>query len=300
MSNTPTKLSYPDSKTKALALIKTFQSNQRGASTHYPNIQASRLAISLTDTVNGINRTINQGRASLCGPAAFFFVLVSTRPDLYVQAATELFLTGKSQIGDLKLESSSEARQQNPSSLSGLDWMLLTSVKPKYDNVKEQFDGITLPGKLKRWLTKSGFSAVETHTSKVFTKGLKTLLGAQTDRAAGYSICLFVDADIFLPTSSKGKSALFPNHWVVLNSDIQIVEYDSANKGFKSAVVLTEAVLNKLKAADDEVRENSRIMMDVFTWGIRHMAAVSKASPGQSPKVDYFMSGFHGYIKAKR
>ncbi|MCM6167808.1 hypothetical protein M4B56_27935, partial [Klebsiella pneumoniae] len=45
----------------------------------------------------------NQGRTSLCGPASFFYCLQMDRPDVYKQAAIELWMQGKTKIGTLDI-----------------------------------------------------------------------------------------------------------------------------------------------------------------------------------------------------
>jgi hypothetical protein len=40
----------------------------------------------------------------VCGPAAFFYCLQKDRPDVYAQAARELWRYGKTRIGNLKIE----------------------------------------------------------------------------------------------------------------------------------------------------------------------------------------------------
>jgi hypothetical protein len=45
----------------------------------------------------------NQGWGSLCGPAAFFYCLQMDRPDVYAQAARELWCWGKTKIGELEI-----------------------------------------------------------------------------------------------------------------------------------------------------------------------------------------------------
>ncbi len=176
----------------------------------------------------------------------------------------------------------------------------MTSVKPKYDNTSKRFDGITLPGKLKRWFQRSGYTAVEAYTSKVFHKSIRFLLSAQTDYTAGHSICLFVDANIFRSTADKSKEAFFPNHWVVLNSNIKIIEYDNTTGLHKPPVIITPSIVNRVTAKDKKDREKTRIMLEVFTWGFPHAPATSKISASQAPSLEYFLGGFHGYIKVKR
>ena len=47
-----------------------------------------------------------QGNASVCGPAAFFYCLQKDRPDIYAQAAWELWRYGKTKIGQLDMAKS--------------------------------------------------------------------------------------------------------------------------------------------------------------------------------------------------
>ncbi|MDC9580044.1 hypothetical protein PSI15_00335 [Xenorhabdus sp. PR6a] len=46
----------------------------------------------------------DQNGASLCGPAAFFYCLQIDRPDIYEQAARELWKYGKTKIGQLEIK----------------------------------------------------------------------------------------------------------------------------------------------------------------------------------------------------
>lgn len=45
----------------------------------------------------------NQGGTSLCGPATFFYCLLRDRPDIYEQAAKELWQYGRTKIGNLRI-----------------------------------------------------------------------------------------------------------------------------------------------------------------------------------------------------
>ncbi len=85
LSTTDLSMGYTEAKRKAFSLISAFKLNTN-RSAHYPNIPKDKLVEAMSKTVNSIGRTLNQGKASLCGPAAFLFVIVKTRPDLYVRA----------------------------------------------------------------------------------------------------------------------------------------------------------------------------------------------------------------------
>lgn len=178
--------------------------------------------------------------------------------------------------------------------------MVLTSVSPSYDDPQDQISGITLPGKLKRWFQKSGFSVTEAHTSKFFNQGMNSLLLAQTDYRLGHSICMFVDAGVFAPFKGKRRETVFPNHWVVLNSDIQVIEYDENAKKYKPAAVISKEIIDRISAKTKDEREMTRMKLDVFSWGNLHQPAISIVSADQAPSLDYFLRGFNGYLKVKR
>jgi hypothetical protein len=113
-----------------------------------------------------------QGDASLCGPAAFFYCLLMDRPDLYKQIVKELWESGKTKIGTLKIKPGYDCRHPtnfftNDSrgyipKVSCIDWITLASLRDSensvfdYDSPDDQFSGITTAGDLKTWFEKSG------------------------------------------------------------------------------------------------------------------------------------------------
>jgi len=309
MSNSLASIGYNDAMKIAKSLINDFEhctyipnstpSNSNPSSEHYPSVDYQSFLFSLKATIQGSDWTLDQERSSLCGPAAFFFILVKTRPDLFVKSAIELFMNGKSEIGNLSLESSRKARSYNVSSISGLDWVMFTSLKPKYDRPEEQLDGITMPGDIKKWFVASGYRSVEKRTSKFFNKKIEDLFSAQTARNLGNQVCLFVDAGLFYKTANKKRESILPNHWVVLNSDIQVHEYDSSASGNKPPIIINQDFVDRMNESDKDILEKTMISLDVFTWGRRHRKAYSKINSMNPPLIDYFLDGFHGYIAIK-
>ncbi len=75
LSTTDLSIGYTEAKRKALSLISAFKLDTN-RSVHYSNIQKDRLVKAMSKTINGVELTLNQGDASLCGPAAFLFVIV--------------------------------------------------------------------------------------------------------------------------------------------------------------------------------------------------------------------------------
>jgi len=316
------RTNHATAKSNALQLISAFKTaSGPRMSPHYPNISRRRVAEELKHTMSSAKASgeIHQVQSSLCGPAAFFFSLAETKPDVYVSLIIELFNTGHAQLRNIKLRSSAKARQYNPSRIRETDWMILSSIKPKYDHPSEQFDGITFPGKLEKWFKDAGYSQVDDITNLLSTKNIKTLLNAHNDRQNGYYVCLFVDADIFNKTSLKSGPSSTPNHWVVLNSDIKIREYDEGLSMLKPPATINASlatlIQNEIDQAQskaefeadiyedgsdiDPLESEDRIILNAFTWGDPSNPVYNRTNRAQDAKLYYFLRGFYGYVRAK-
>jgi hypothetical protein len=194
------------------------------------------------------------------------------------------------------------------------DWMLLSSIKPKYDHPSERFDGITLPGKLKEWFVKAGFGTVEDHTNLVFNKGLEILLQAQIDYQTGHTICLFVDADVFRTTGNKQGRSFTANHWVVMTSDIRIRKFDEGSAKLAKPVVINSALVKSIKTQiqskqleeihngyrNSNIETEDKVLLDAFSWGETYRPVLSRIAAHQDARLSYFLGSFYGYLKIKR
>ena len=236
-----------------------------------------------------------------------------------MQAAIDLYTKGQATIGSLKLQASSKAKNFNPTSANvrDLDWMMLTSVKDNYHDPSQQFAGITLPRDIKKWFTNAGFKQVHDDTTIFSHRSVRSLLNAQTDYSNNYTICMLMDLDVFrTPSRKKGRMGL-PNHWVVLNSDIKIEEYDEATKNRKPPAVintrLTKLIEKEISQAQDkaeseantyetdpeDIESDDRIQLSVFTWGNPAYPPYGRVSMTQTAKLYYFLRHYYGYVKAK-
>lgn len=307
-------VSYSTAKTKALQLISAFNASSIVRSSHYPKLSKNYIVTELKKTLNNTTKILSQEGASLCGPAAFFFTLAEVRPDIYVELVVDLYTNGKTQLKDLKLRSSDSARHYEPTRMRHSDWLLLSSIKPEYDNPNEQFDGITLPGKLKEWFIKAGFGTVVDYTNLITNKGLDTLLQVQNDYASGYKICLFVDANVFRTLEYKSGRSLIPNHWVVMTSDVKLRKYDEKTKLLAPPTIVNQSIVKTIQQQISAKKTqsildgdfhaspetNDRILLKAFTWGNVYSPVTSKISSTQDARLSYFLNGFYGYIKVKR
>ncbi|MDF7681122.1 hypothetical protein PT300_11215 [Enterobacteriaceae bacterium ESL0689] len=164
-----------------------------------------------------------QASASVCGPAAFFYCLQKDRPDVYAQAARELWRYGKTKIGELKIAPGEGCRHPVGyfyDDISGLDWMTLAGLRDSenaifsFDTLDSPVAGITMWRTLTEWFEKAGYE-------KVFSNAGITQAGAQGIRDfnkyidQGYTVVTLIN-DGLLEGSSNNTT--LPTHWVVWDS----------------------------------------------------------------------------------
>ncbi|HED35566.1 MAG TPA: hypothetical protein ENJ08_15325 [Gammaproteobacteria bacterium] len=310
-----------DARTKALQLISAFKRDKSVSdeSAHYSGVTKIKVAKDLEDAISNSskNTSIKQGNSSLCGPAAFFFPILAKRPDIYTQVVLSLYKQGEAKLEKLKLKSSTVARKISTPSIKRIDWMIMSSIKPGYDNPEHQASGITWPRNLVKWLEDTGHQVVD--KTPPSSTGLDSLLEAQRAYAGGYTVFLLVHSDLFKASGKSNPSLFPPNHWAVLNSTIKIKKYDPVSKKHKAPAVLSsvlvrdileewgdyEEALEEFNDIDGErfeppVKINNQILLDVFTWGKRHMPVFNELSTSRKPEIRNFLRGYYGYIKARR
>lgn len=166
-----------------------------------------------------------QGGASLCGPAAFFYCLQVDRPDVYTQAARELWRYGKTKIGDLEITPGKGCRRPSgefyytdgSAAISGLDWMTLAGLRDSentiigYDAVNSPMAGITMWGKLSEWFEKAGYQKVFSNVSAIH----KNVQDIRTLNEFVHQGCWVVTLinDGLLQLSDSNLTV--PTHWIV-------------------------------------------------------------------------------------
>lgn len=305
----------PGSYERAKRLITDFlfrASSQIPPSMFYPAVTKASLIDALRDRVDSPAKVAQEG-ASLCGPACFIYALLNTHPDLYVQLVLDLYQHGKSTLGKLQLEPSPKAGNiQGKRPPAPVDWIALTGMMSDYYDADQQWAGITMPGTLEAWFVQTGFKSVVDETNLSSTKGLDTLMQAQIAYTSGYNVCLFVHAEAF-DAGYERDGSWFPNHWVVLNSPIQIARWDESKKALGSYVFVNHQLISELKKELAEARENAerneryneqieclhRIQFTVYTWGKDAKPVIGVPQTPGAATVCYFLRHFFGYVKAK-
>lgn len=234
---------------------------------------------------------INQGRSSLCGPAALLYNIAKKYPLVYAKYILDLYDSGKAKLGSLKIEPGSDNRNYSLPSASGMsqvDWIGLAGLRDSendffdYQSYKDQVAGITMPGDLLSWFTKAGFTSGINDTNVMDDEDLSTLLKAHQKKQAGHAVCLFVGADVFLGKTGGRSTA---DHWVVLNSPILI-----DNKP-------VQALVKKgTKIDDDKSILSKKLSFNVYTWGNNAYPVNMRLS---NLTVKYFLDYFYGYVSVK-
>jgi hypothetical protein len=178
---------------------------------------------------------INQMGSSLCGVASLMYITAKLRPDLYAQFVADLYENGEAKLGNLEIAPSVGCKNFSPGGkIAAADWVALASVRDSenmildYDDTSDQLAGCTMPSALEGWMEQVGFGNVINDTNLYFTKGIDCLRHADQLHRGGYRVCLFTNADGLaekpVVRGAISQTATFPNHWVVLTSNIEIAD----------------------------------------------------------------------------
>lgn len=167
----------------------------------------------------------DQGRTSLCGPASFFYCLQMDRPDIYKQAANELWLHGKTKIGSLDIIPGNGCKHPkghfysgNRERISGLDWMTLASLRDSdnsimsYDEVDDEVAGITMWGKITEWFEKCGYVKVFSNVG-LSRCSIRELARLNEYAEKGFRVVSLISAGMLFDFGSEDTFS--KNHWVV-------------------------------------------------------------------------------------
>ncbi|MGB7799558.1 hypothetical protein [Buttiauxella sp.] len=168
----------------------------------------------------------NQFNASLCGPAAFFYCLQKDRPDVYVQAAQELWQYGKTKIG--KLEITLGVGCCHPTGhfygdISGIDWMTLAGLRDSenavlsFDNLDSPFSGITMWNTLTEWFEKAGYEKVFSNVG-VTQAGIQGVNELNEYIQKGYTVISLINDSLLKGSSSERTT--YPTHWIVWDGPV--------------------------------------------------------------------------------
>ena len=254
----------------------------------FPHIAKQTFISDLEDRIRN-PALIRQGDASLCGPASFMYCLAHLSPLTYASFAIDLYEKGEAVLGDVNVKPSKDCKNHTPT-IAGVDWVTLAGLRDSenamfdYQHEKNEFSGITLPSAVSKWFKKLGFE-VERDTNLLGDKDLACLFKGLHHYRSGKMVCLFVGGKVM---TSRSWGKVFPDHWVVLASDIRI-------NGLPAIVSNTSKTIMK-----------GTIDFEVYSWGseksinrFRYYDEKSKqviTNPNNPMTVEQFLDYFYGIV----
>jgi hypothetical protein len=228
----------------------------------FPNIPRDKVAAGLLQRIAS-PQSVDQGQASLCGPASLAFSILSNLPAMWVDYVTSIYDRGATKLGKLLVKPSDGCRNARlGTKIAPVDWVGLASLRDSenamfsYDNPDAEFSGITMPGGLEEWFEKTGFKSVSNETNVWFTKGVGNLKEAASKLDHGHSVCLFIWAEV-INGHSPGLISI-PNHWVVMTRRPQF--------------------------------SSNSVSFEIFTWGGRRTINM---------QLKKFLDAYYGYVAGK-
>lgn len=172
----------------------------------------------------------NQNVGSLCGPAAFFYCLQMDRPDVYAQAAKDLWQFGKTKIGALEIAPGDGCRHPAGNfydtfgpRILGLDWMTLAALRDSenrvlsFDTLDSPLAGITMWQTLTEWFEKAGYIKVFSNVG-VTQAGIQGIQDLNNYVQKGYKVISLINDSLLEGSSSE--RATYPTHWIVWDGPV--------------------------------------------------------------------------------
>ncbi|WP_330986312.1 MULTISPECIES: hypothetical protein, partial [Enterobacterales] len=199
---------------------RPFISKEYPIGTPQDPFEKSKIEDEIEDRFNRFSYP-NQVGASVCGPAAFFYCLLKDRPDVYAQAARELWRYGKTKIGELEIAPSDGCRHPTGhfyDNINGLDWMTLAGLRDSenqifsFDALDSPVAGITMWQNVTKWFEKAGFEHVFSNVgiTQAGNQGVKDL---NEYVAKGYRVITLIDDSLL--DGSRSERSTVPTHWIV-------------------------------------------------------------------------------------
>lgn len=231
---------------------------------------------------------INQGDASLCGPASLMYHIASEDPETYAHYVMNLYDAGVGYLGRTKVKPSAACRNYtpNPAQIPAVDWIALASLRDSeneirnYDDVSDQIPGITDPEMLAKWYRKAGWKYADEFADWNWRPSLARLIDCDYWFAKGHLVSLFTKGTLIngpgeweLAFDSKHNIA---SHWAPLVSRIRIDSSQASD--FRD---------EEDSANNREDLRSDLCEFDVFSWGRIHTVSLPTST---------VLTYFHGAV----
>lgn len=217
---------------------------------------AARLRYEALESEYMINGYPDQGEASLCGPAVFFYVLLKDDPASYCQVIKDLWNDGRAMIGDLKvIPSKWVCNPKNYTSHSGetrvpaIDWISMASLRDNeniffdYSSPDQQFSGLTMPEGIAKWAQSMGATVIYRDMS-LFSWSVRKVIELSDYVSPTTHVAVLINHGLIY-----GGESGFPSHWIVLEEKLQVV--------------------GTSKPIDQNTSPDTQVDVELFSWAER-------------------------------
>jgi hypothetical protein len=212
--------------------LNTFAANRAPVPWH--GLPRAMVATRLRELVREPDR-LYWGSLNLCGPATFVRAWLRRDPLAFLDFATQLYDTGQSFIGNVKVAPDDDAVigtdwQALPARFPGkiippaADWMVLGALRDAENAIfdyegtpSEDISAITTGGEMEDWFNATGaFGTARDESNNLFTKGLPHALRMDP---ANNDVAMLVNMRV-LGSDVDWYQRPFPNHWVGLEAPV--------------------------------------------------------------------------------
>jgi hypothetical protein len=235
----------------ARSLVEEFRS--RTAESAWPSLDRSNVADRLLEligpesgddssTSDVAGRAMQQGSMNLCGPAAFFHLVIKRDPLMFATYATQLFDFGTASLGTLQVVPGDDIVKADYSSFlprmtNGIcpqaDWMALGALRNStnafftgsfHGDPTQELSAGTTPAELAHWLVQTGlYLSVKNQANWMQSVGIPHAEGLSLSE--GVDVLPLINANLInkarnLPSDTNWPLTEFPNHWVVLIGEV--------------------------------------------------------------------------------
>lgn len=196
----------------------------------------------------------DQGRASLCGPAVFLYVLLKDRHDIYFEFIKNLWNNGIAKIGSLQITPSESCRHpinytlvNGSTRVPAIDWISMASLRDNeniympYASPDDMLSGATLPSGISKW--------AEAVNAEVIYQNMTLFSWSKRD-VANLNNFVSPTSNVFVLIHHGlliGGESGYPSHWIALEGNINT--YDT------------------LKSVDINTPDDELIDFELFSWG---------------------------------
>lgn len=176
----------------------------------------------------------DQKLSSLCGPAVYFFCLINLSPSKYKTVVKQLWETGETTVGTLKIKPSINGcrkvtkfyKEDGIAKIPPIDWITLASLRESenlailLNNPSLEIPGITTWSEVSRWFERSEFKVVKKIPFSLTGYSPNLIYELNQYITSNHYVVTLINAALLSGGASSGTE-IFPDHWIVWTDQLR-------------------------------------------------------------------------------